>query len=371
MRRILLPYLSAGHGHLVLAQAIAHYILLERPDWEIRIMDAARELQDDLMKKTFEDTWRVFLGMPAFLSRFLFFMERLFPRIVLAFNRRSFRTAVPKAAAFLDEYRPDLVMSTHWACTHLFSMARGSRDIPLYYIYGELGATYSLINCGADVYFTLTPRIEKGLSRIGIERTRMQRIPLVVHPHILENGVPKEEFKRRLGIPASNLAVVLSLGGEGIGHSMRFIDAFVRDVRNASLVVLTGRNHELLLRVRKKFRGAKNVVGLGFLDDISSVIAAADVLAGKTGTGYAMMAIKKGLPLIVTHIGAPNERENMRFVVESGYGWYCPTPRRFVRRVKLMARDRASSRDVMDRLEAVDPQNGARTIAAAIVERLG
>ena len=368
-KRILIPYLSAGHGHLVLAQAIAHYVLEMRPGWDVRIMDAARDLDDSLMKKTFEDLWRVFLKMPAFLSQVLFNLESLFPRIVLTFNRRSFRTAVPKAEAYLDSYKPDLVMSTHWACSHLFSMARGQRKIPLFYIYGELGATYSLINCGADVYFTLTPRIETGLKNLGIAPQQMRRIPLVIHPHLLENGVPHEVFKQKLGMPATDLAVILSLGGEGIGHSMRFIREFVRKVEGATLVVLTGHNDELLRKIKERFTSSK-VIALGFQEDISGVVAAADVLAGKSGTGYAMMAIKKGIPLIVTHIGAPNERENMRYVVDSGYGWYCPRPRQFVRRVSMMARDRASSRDVLERLGQVGPQNGAETIAAAIVDYL-
>lgn len=369
-RKILIPYLSAGLGHLVLAQAIAHYLHQMRPSWDIRIMDAARDLDDALMKKTFEDLWRVFLKMPPLVSRFFFALERLAPAVVNAMNRRRFRTAVPKASEFLDEYKPDLVMSTHWACSHLFSMARGGRKTPLFYIYGELGATYGVINCGADRYFTLTPRIEEGLRRIGVSSEKMQRVPMVVHPHLLANGAPREVFKKRLGVPQDDLVVILSLGGEGIGHSMRFVAAFLRKVDGATLIVLTGRNDNLLGELKKRFSSPK-VVPLGYQEDISGIVAAADALAGKCGTGYAMMAMKKGIPLLVTHIGAPNEYENMRFIVDNGYGWFCPRPRQFVERIALMAGDRASCRGVMERLLQVGPQNGAETIAAAIVSYLG
>ena len=91
-------------------------------------MDAARELDDALMQRTFVDAWRVFLRMPGFLSSALFALEPLAPRLTRALNRRSFRTAVPKAAAYLAAHSPDLIMSTHWACGHLFSLAQeGSR----------------------------------------------------------------------------------------------------------------------------------------------------------------------------------------------------------------------------------------------------
>ena len=251
-KKILIPYLSSGLGHLILAQAISQSLLSMKPDWEVRLMDAALELDDELLKGTFVDLWKVFLKMPPFLSTAMFAMERLFPRITLALNRRSFRTSVPKAAAFLDEYKPDLVMSTHWACTHLFSLARSGRKPPLYYIYGELGSTYSLIDCGADLYFILTSRVWEGLVKIGIDPKLMMRIPLVVDPHMVKSAVPRDVLRRALGIPAENLVVVLSLGGEGIGRTLPFIDSFARKVKGASLVVLTGRNTELLRKVQKR-----------------------------------------------------------------------------------------------------------------------
>ena len=68
-KRILIPYLSAGLGHLILAQAIAHYLRRMRPDWDVRLMDAARDLDDELMRRTFVDLWRVLLKMPHFVSR--------------------------------------------------------------------------------------------------------------------------------------------------------------------------------------------------------------------------------------------------------------------------------------------------------------
>jgi len=370
-RKILIPYLSAGLGHLILAQAIAHYLHRMRPDWDVRLMDAARDLDDALMRKTFVDMWRVLLRMPPFLSSALFALERLAPGIVRALNRRSFRTAVPKAAAYLAADTPDLIMSTHWACSHLFSLAqeepRGPR-IPLFYIYGELREIYSVVSCGADLYFTLSPRVEEGLARLGIDPARMRRVPAVVDPHMVTSEVPRDVLRRGLGIPQENLVVVLSLGGEGIGRTIPFIEAFARTVKGASLIVLTGRNPDLLRKIQQRIR-SDSVIALGYQEDISGVIAVADVLAGKCGTGFAMMAIATGIPLIVTHLGAPNEKGNMRHIVENGHGWYCPRPWRFAERVSMLVRDRTACSDPAG-APAADRRNGAETIAAAIVDAL-
>ncbi|MGA2381661.1 MAG: hypothetical protein ABSG85_20370 [Spirochaetia bacterium] len=168
-KRILIPYLSAGLGHLMQAKAIAHYLHRMRPDWDVRLMDAPRELDDAVMQKTFVDMWKVLLKTPRFLSSAIFALERLAPGLARALNRRRFRTAVPKAAAYLAAHRPDLIMSTHWACSHLFSLARGEQRIPLFYFYGELRATYSVLNCGADLYFTVSPQCPE---RASADRNR-------------------------------------------------------------------------------------------------------------------------------------------------------------------------------------------------------
>ena len=371
-KRILLPYLSAGLGHMIQAQAIAHYLHRMRPDWDLIVMDAARELDDALMQKTFVDAWRVFLRMPSFLSTALFALEPLAPGLARALNRRSFRTAVPKAAAYLAARRPDLIMSTHWACGHLFSMAQAQwtpPHIPQFYFYGELRATYSIINCGADRYFTLSPRIEEGLARMGVDPACMQRVPVVVDPRMVSTDVPRDIRRRNLGVPPENLVVVLSQGGEGIGRTLPFAEAFARDVKGATLMVLTARNTELLAQLKERIT-SPSVVPVAYMEDISGILGAADVLAGKCGTGYAMLSIAKGIPLIVTHIGAPNERENMLHIVENGHGWHCPTPRQFTERVTALVRDRAGCRESPRAAAPADPRNGAETIAAAIVDSL-
>jgi UDP-N-acetylglucosamine:LPS N-acetylglucosamine transferase len=366
-KKILLPYLSAGLGHGILAQAIAHEVRCRRPDWDLRLMDAARELDDELLRKTFVDMWRVVLRMPLFLSRVLYGLERMAPRVSRALNRRSFRTAVPKAAAFLDEYEPDLVMSTHWACSHLFSLARGRNRFPLYYVYGELGRANNIIECGADLYFTLTPRSFQSLVNIGVDRARIRPVPLIVDSRMVKSDVPRDVLRRGLGIPTRNLVVVLSLGGEGIGRTLPFIDAFAQTVTGASLVVLTGRNDELLHEVQKRTDGGA-VIALGYQEDISGIMGAADVLAGKCGTSFAMVAMVTGIPLIVTHLGAPPEQENMRYVVDHGFGWYCPRPRLFAQRVSRLverpAAERAGTR------AAATAGNGAEVIAQSIVDAL-
>jgi UDP-N-acetylglucosamine:LPS N-acetylglucosamine transferase len=368
-RRILIPYLKAGLGHLVQAQAIAGFLRRTRPEWDVRLMDIAAELDDPLLQRTFVDLWKVFLKMPGPLATALFGLERLVPGVVRALNRRSFRTSVPKAAAWLQRNPPDLIMATHWACSHLFAMARGTARIPIFYLYGELDTIYSIADCGADRYFALTEKTAEGLAGLGIDRRIIRQIPLVVDPSMVATDVPREVLRRGLGVPADGLAVVLSLGGEGIGRTLPFVKAFARSAKGATLIVLTGKNADLLDLVRRQVHSPA-VIPLGYQEDLSPIVASADVLAGKCGTGFASMAVTTGIPLLVTHLGAPNERGNMRFIVGHGHGWYCPHPAAFTRKIAEIVKERSTCPDGAPPRRRRQALNGAQAIAQEIVEAL-
>jgi hypothetical protein len=372
-RRILIPYLKAGLGHLVQAQAIAGFLRRARPKWDVRLMDIAAELDDALLQRTFVDLWKVFLKMPGPLAAAVFSLERLLPRVLRALNRRSFRTSVPKAADWLRRNPPDLIMATHWACSQLFSMARGTgrvtARIPIFYLYGELDTIYSIADCGADRYFALSGKVAEGLAGLGIDPRIIRQIPLVVDPSMVTTDVPREVLRRGLGVPADSLAVVLSLGGEGIGRTLPFVKAFARSAKGATLIVLTGKNAGLLDLLRRQV-DSPAVIPLGYQEDLSPIVASADVLAGKCGTGFAAMAIATGIPLLVTHLGAPNERGNMRFVVEHGHGWYCPRPAAFTLKIAEIVKERASCTEGPRPVRQRPARNGAQTIAQEIVEEL-
>ena len=366
-RKILIPYLMSGMGHYIQAQAIAHHVRQLRPGWDVRLFEPARELPDATMQHTFIDLWRVMLAAPRFAQKATFAVERLAPRATRAANRARLRDAVPKAAAFLEREKPDFIVSTHWACTSLFDMARAGRSIPLFYIYGEIEETYSIAECGADFYFTLSRKVSDDLVRMGVPPAAIREVPVIVDPAMLSSRVPREVVRRGLGVPENQVAVMLSLGGEGIGRYLPFVQAFAQEARGAALLALTGRNARLLEDIRRTVR-SPSVIPMGFQEDLSGVVASADVLAGKSGTGFVSLALATGKPLIITHLGAPNEDGNMRHVVANGHGWYCPRPAAFVQKVNELAErhPQCPARPA----GCPPPRNGAEDIARAVVQAL-
>jgi len=138
-------------------------------------------------------------------------------------------------------------MSLHWAASHLFDQARRSMklDIPLLYMYGELDDANRLMNCGADLYSPFRLRPTDPWRNSGPPGKAASN-PFLIHPQFEHGNLSKEEARRRLGLPADRFTVVLSLGGEGIGLSLGFLNRFVKDINDVTMVVLTGHNNALL-----------------------------------------------------------------------------------------------------------------------------
>jgi UDP-N-acetylglucosamine:LPS N-acetylglucosamine transferase len=370
-KRVLILYISAGLGNLITGQAIEHYLRQKRPDWDILLVDVAQVLQAKFFRFVYQDAWKGILGMPLWLSRLLFDLERTLPGPVAYFNQKITSTALSRAVRFLEDHQPDLVMSLHWAGTHLFDQARRKMklDLPLLYMYGELADANSLHNCGADLYFALSAEAYKSLAEAGVPQEKLLQIPFLIHPQFEPGNLTKEEARRRLGLPADRFTVVLSLGGEGIGLSLKFLNRFAKEVKDATLVVLTGRNTALLSLLRARYSGGA-IRAFGYQDLVGEFLATADVLAGKCGANYAMLAVKSRRPLIIMHVGVPNEYSNMRILVEGGYGWYCPKPAEFVTLISELAHHPEKYAAVFERLSSVSDGNGAETMAESIIEHL-
>jgi UDP-N-acetylglucosamine:LPS N-acetylglucosamine transferase len=368
----LLPYFLAGSGHLAVAEAIADALGRRRPGWQVRLLEPAEEFRDRPLNRLYKQAWRRVLEMPSAAKQLVFEMDEAFPALSSFINSQAMRSAVLKSIGFLAGFQPDLIVSTHWACTHLFDRARRKlqMEVPLLYVYTELAGSYQMINCGADLYFAMSPEAARDLLQEGIPAGQLKEINLVVRPQFL-HGIPsQEEARERLGLPRESFILLFNVGGEGIGPTMGFVSAFISVVEEGRILVAAGRNEKLFAGLQEKFPD-RRVIPLSYRTDMEMLMAASDVLAGKCGASYSMEAVLMAKPFIVTQIGAPSERPNMNYIVDNGFGWYAPTPSRFADLLQQLISDPALHSRVKDSLDQVSRRNGAEDVADTVLSMLG
>lgn len=365
------------------ARAFAYHLQQLRPDWEIRLFDAGAELPDRGLPRLFVEHWKTILAMPGFIKNCIFALEPLQGGISHAITLRIIQQSAPDAMALLQEWQPNLILSTHWGCTHLFAQARdltsiSADQLPLWYVYTEFGRAYRLINCRADRYFTISERSSVDLERVGVSSSAISRIDLFVPPELSGKLPSQQEARRQLDLDPNCFTVLFSLGGEGIGHIQDYLEAYERIGKKAQFIVICGRNEELVATIRKHFpdqKGFPRFRPLGYQKNLRVPLAAADIIAGKAGTSSVIEAITLRKPLIVCKPGAPNENDNMAYIVEKGFGWHRPQPWAFASLVESLAdpADTAGQAEltrVKDALNARPDSNGASTLVGKLIDRI-
>ena len=114
----------------------------------------------------------------------------------------------------------------------------------------------------------------------------------------------------------------------------------------------------------------KRIIPFGFLDDTSPIFSAADLLSGKCGTSFTMESIKIKRPLAVTNLGAPNEADNLHYVLNHNFGWYTPNPIQYSRLLNTIIENKNSFLEVQKALNEVPEKNGAEEMAQYCIEAL-
>jgi len=373
-KKILIPYFLAGGGHIIAAQAIAYYMNQKNPEWDIRFLEVADEFNDMKLDKFYRRSWQLLLKKPG-LAKFVYStFARRFTPVTLAANAIAIKEAIPKAIGYLSGYQPDLIITTHFGCGHIFHAARKKHgdDIPLLYARNDLGGAFRIQDCHAEILFVTSNEAERDFINIGVPKEKLRNVNFLVRPQFMESKMTKMEARTKLDIPEEAYTILFTAGGEGLGFDSltEFVDVYLQIIKEqkmlARVIIVTGRNEKLREMLKEKYKRPE-VIPLGYRDDMEVLTAASDLVGGKFGAIYTMETLTMRKPFIGTLMGAPNEYYNKEFVVNNDYGWYAPTPRVFRSVLENIFGNRSVIEEKIRKLSYFPSKNGAEVIADTII----
>jgi processive 1,2-diacylglycerol beta-glucosyltransferase len=331
--RVLILSASYGSGHAEAARSLA--TAFEARGVEPAVVDHFRELVHPVFASVSRAIYyRLLRHAPGLWAIGYGMGDRLGPDSPLAFGMPQLGRA--RLARLLDTLRPDAVVTVHATpAAALAALTLAGHPVPPH--------TTAVTDYVAHSQWMARP-VDRYC--VAAEEVRNEFVARGIPPErVVVTGVPvRAEFsrlidpiaaRRTLGLSPHRRTVVAMAGTQGsLGRLVDVTRALLTVERPLQAVIVAGRDERLRSRLaRLAARSPLRVVG--YTDDVSTLLAAADLLVTKAGGMTLAEATAAEVPLLLYGSLPGQERGNERFASRAG--------------IALVARSRGELRRRLDR----------------------
>ena len=263
----------------------------------------------------------------------------------------------------LAEIAPDVIVCTHifsaQALTYLREKGRGR--VPALAIMTDYTCSPFWEETRLDRYIVPSPLLTDEFVRKGVpaEKIVPDGIPVAAR---FARKTDRMQARRQLGLPPDRTVFLLMGGSMGYGGMQRICGDLLRQMPEALVAAVCGRNKKLYARLH----GVQNVRAYTYIDSVDLLMDAADVLLTKPGGLSSTEAAVKRMPTVFTSPIPGGETCTAEFFSSLGLADFARKPSEAARAACVLASD-PGRRDAMRRAqETYIPVDAAVRIADEI-----
>jgi processive 1,2-diacylglycerol beta-glucosyltransferase len=305
---------EVGEGHAAAARALKQQLEGCDEPVSVEVIDGLAAMGERL-RSAVEDGYRTQLRVsPRSYAVYYWMLEHLAPmrfvtkQVLCRLGASSLRREILRRD-------PDIVVSTYPAITVVLSHLRRRRllDIPTVATITDMTGLFFWAQRGIDTHLVMYDASVRDVERIAGPGSVQVVRPLISAEFL----APRDRGAARaaLGLSDARRVVVVSGGGWGVGDLEGAVDELLR-IPDATVVCLAGRNDAARERLSKRFAGTARVRILGFTEQMSDLLAAADVLVHSTGGVTCLEAMARGCPVVSYGLPIGHAKLNTRLMAE-------------------------------------------------------
>jgi processive 1,2-diacylglycerol beta-glucosyltransferase len=322
--KILILSASVGGGHLRAAEAMELALRQTAPAAAIRNIDVLT-----LANKAFRRIYgKGYLDVASRAPHFLGYVyDRLDrPREKEGeFETDRLRVALEKLnmqpfLRLLKSEAWDMVVNTHFLPAEIIGSLRSSGQIsvPQVTVTTDFMTHRLWVQKFCDHYFVATVESAVYLNSCGVPRERISVTGIPVHP-VFCRRKGRSECLKTFGLRGDRPMVLLLSGGFGVGPIEQLFQAALTVESPIELVVVCGRNEELLQKLAQQPSPRRHrVVVLGYTTDIDELMAVAEVVISKPGGLTSAEVLARGSVLAIVNPIPGQESRNSDYLLENG-----------------------------------------------------
>lgn len=320
-RRLLLLSASVGAGHLRAAEALESACRLCVPGAEVRHVDVLT-LTPKPFRRLYGTGYLDLVNHAPELLGFLYDRTdrpprgRAGDRLRLAIERLNAR----RLSALLESFAPDLICHTHFLPAELVQHRRNTHQLrtPHAVVVTDFDVHRYWLCKGVARYFVAREENRVHLAALGepADAIKVTGIPIDT---VFSEPPDLPALRRKHDLPEGPPLLLVLCGGFGVGPVEAIVSSLWAQVRDARLVIVTGKNEALRAKLTRLAADAPVPTRvLGFTREMHEWMALADLATGKPGGLTTSEALARGLPLVVTAAIPGQETRNATMLFEAG-----------------------------------------------------
>jgi UDP-glucose 4-epimerase len=307
--RVLVMTADIGEGHDLPARMIRDQIESDIPAAAVEIIDGLR-VMGRICSSVVRDGSRItFRWLPWLFDLQYWLITRFAPTRWLM-HWLSYLLGARGLMRVIEERDPDVIVSTYPGVTAVLGMLRENRrlSIPVHSAITDLAGLRYWAHPGVDLHYVTHPESLEEVERLaGPASAEWLRPP--ISPEFL---MPRTRIdaRRALRVPSHGRLVLVSGGGWAIGDLEGAVRVAARGDADAIVAVVTGRNEAMREKLNDRFRDDHRVRVLGFTEQMSDWMAAADAMIHSTAGLTVLEAHIRGCPVVSYGFSAGHLRPN-------------------------------------------------------------
>ncbi len=317
--KVLFLSIPTGGGHHQAARAMMRYFEGHK-DVECRMLDAAEHVNSALAEAVSKGyILSTTIAPKLYGSLYGLLDQRENPPAEVSKTNTFLTNAFSKKLyAYIDSFRPDVIVSTHLFVT--IALDRIKKKHPFH---------AKVISIVTD--FTVHPFWEQAKSDYYVIPSELLSYQALKKWGTLKNvlplgipidtkfseKMPADEARRALGID-DKFTILVMMGSMGYGtHVVELLKRLDKLDEDFQILMVCGSNKKLKNRINKcKFK--KRVVTYGYVDNVDVLMDACDCLITKPGGLSTSEALAKRLPILLLDPIPGQEDRNKEFMLNNG-----------------------------------------------------
>jgi processive 1,2-diacylglycerol beta-glucosyltransferase len=327
LKKVLLLSASAGAGHVRAAEAIEKAFHEAGGIREVRHVDTL-EFTNKVFRHLYSKAYIELVNkMPDVLGWSYDKLDKPWKneRRRLALDKLNTRPFVK----LLHEYRPDLIVCTHFLPAEIVSWLKAKKRIASRQaiVVTDLDVHAMWLCHHYEQYFVAIDESRAYLEALGIPSEKITVSGIPIDP-VFALHKDKREMRLKHGLAPDRTTILISAGGFGVGAMETLVQSLFSLQHSAQIVAICGRNEDLKKRLAKLATRIKPdakvlVTPVGYTREMDELMAASDLVLGKPGGLTTSEALAKGLVFCIVNPIPGQEERNSDHLLEAAAAIRC------------------------------------------------